>query len=30
MHGWWLPAVFLTMAIASAAIEYVNLFLRVH
>ncbi len=30
MHGWWLPALFLSVAIASAAIEYANLFLRVH
>ncbi len=30
MHGWWLPALFLSAAIASAAIEYLNVFVRVH
>jgi hypothetical protein len=30
MHGWWLPAAFLSVAIASAAAEYLNLFLRAH
>jgi hypothetical protein len=30
MHEWWLPALFLSAAIASAAIEYAALLLRLH
>jgi hypothetical protein len=30
MQGWWLPAAFLCAALASAAAEYFNLFLRAH
>ena len=30
MHGWWLPALFLSAALASAVLEYANLFLRMH
>jgi hypothetical protein len=30
MHGWWLPVVFLSAAIAASALEYIGLFLRVH
>jgi hypothetical protein len=30
MHGWWLPAMFVCAALASAVAEYASFFLRMH